>query len=358
MKAELRNDRTFLTGYYSSGALGLTPLLGLLEVLQPPKTLTSFPALLCMAICVCVVTFFSLRWFQKYAKFASFAYKGTQREGEAMSVAFEHITGIGEQVSQIEEKNRVSFEHLEQISRLEKHIQSSPESALISDEITYIQCLVDKANEITNNKKFYLLLKQVEQAIDEIKKFHLRHHEPLPDKVFSDLKNNLATHRKSIESIKRGIKLLEVKEPKNLLRTVRGLENFASALEGNLEFLPYYIIYDLDEKIRELVEKIKQEGIQLAKGKGTPFVPGIKKLEGRIISSLESIVVSTGKAKAFVLSTQSAEAKAIERIESLDSVEWETVREPGQEINIDKINERLKKRGYSIQLSRTESSSN
>lgn len=303
-----------------------------------------------MAMCACVITFFSIRWFQRYAKFASFAYKGTQREGVAMAVAFEHLVEIDEQVSQIEEKNRVSSEHLEQISRLEKHIQSNPESATISDEITYIQCVVDKANNLTSNKKFYLLLKQVEQAIDEIKKFHLRHREPLPSKIFSDLENNLDTHRKSVKSIKKAIELLKVKEPKNIFCAARGMENFASALEGNLEFLSYHIIHDLDKNLRELVENIKKEGIQAAKGKGKPFIPGIKKFEKGAVSAIEHILALTEEAKAYVVSTQSAEAKAIERIQSIDSVEWETALEPEQEINVEAMNAWLEKRGYKTQV--------
>jgi len=56
------------------------------------------------------------------------------------------------------------------------------------------------------------------------------------------------------------------------------------------------------------------------------------------------------KAKAYVVSTQSAEAKAIERIQSIDSVEWETALEPEQEINVEAMNAWLEKRGYKTQV--------
>lgn len=51
------------------------------------------------------------------------------------------------------------------------------------------------------------------------------------------------------------------------------------------------------------------------------------------------------------LSQQSAEAKAIERIKNIDKTEWIVVLEAGEKINISKINERLEKRRYNIQLS-------
>lgn len=50
-------------------------------------------------------------------------------------------------------------------------------------------------------------------------------------------------------------------------------------------------------------------------------------------------------------SQQSAEAKAIERIKNIDKTEWIVVLEAGEKINTSKINERLEKRGYNIQLS-------
>lgn len=49
-------------------------------------------------------------------------------------------------------------------------------------------------------------------------------------------------------------------------------------------------------------------------------------------------------------SLRSAEAKAIERIKNINKTEWIVVLEAGQKINISKINERLEKRGYNIQL--------
>ncbi|BDA70872.1 hypothetical protein RIVM261_063940 [Rivularia sp. IAM M-261] len=50
-------------------------------------------------------------------------------------------------------------------------------------------------------------------------------------------------------------------------------------------------------------------------------------------------------------SLRSAEAKAVERIKNIDKTEWIVVLEADEKINISKINERLEKRGYNIQLS-------
>lgn len=335
--------------YDPYGAMGLTPLLGLPDFLAS-EHLQSFAGVVFVAFVSFLYSVLILRCTQEYAIFANFASRETHKEGVAMTVAFESIAEIDEQVSQIEKKNRASSEHLEQISKLEKQFQTHSEPAEIADEINQIKCTVHEANEITQRRDFYLLSKKVEQVISEIERFHQLYQEPLPDKVFSDLRSNLETHQRSLDYLKKALKLPGSKNGKNLSRTVTKLEKIAFGLKGNLELFPYHVIQMIDSGYREILEQIKQEGFEATKGKGEPFVPGIKKFEVQLIQRLESIVKLTEKAKAYVISTQSAEAKAIERLESLDSIEWETALEPEQEINIEAMNAWLEKRGYKTQV--------
>ena len=353
MKAELRSDRTFLTSYYPFGFLGLAPLLGLLEFLQKPKTLTSFPALLCMAICGCVITFFSLRWFQRDAKFASFASKGTQREEVVMSVAFKEIDEVAEQISQIEGKNQATCEHLEQIYRLEKNIRDDVTSAAIADEITQIQLIVHDANELTKSKKFYLLLEKVDQATCNIKSFHEKHQKPLPEGIFKDLCSNLETHKRSINAIERSLVKLQkwTKSPQKSYAIedfLSGLESLSTSSEGNLEFFSYHLLDGLQICLKKMADP-KYQGNSESGGK--PFISISKKHKERFNSIVSKLVEQLEQAKAYILSTQSAEVKAIERIHSTDKLpKYITVAEAGGTIDLTKLNERLKKRGYNIQI--------
>jgi len=277
-----------------------------------------------------------------------------------MQVTFKEIDGVAEQISQIEGKNQATYEHLEQIYRLEKNIQDDVESAVMADEITQIQLIVHNANELTKSKKFYLLLEKVDQATCSIKSFHEKYNNPLPKRIFQDLQTNLETHKKSINAIEKSLAKLQVwtKSPQKSHTTenfLSGLESLSTSSEGNLEFFSYHLLDGLQACFKEMVD-LGYQGNN--KSRGGPFIPVNKKHKERFNNIANKLVKQLEQAKVYILSTQSAEAKAIKRIESLDSIEWETARKPGQEINIDKINERLKKRGYNIQISCTESSLN
>lgn len=85
----------------------------------------------------------------------------------------------------------------------------------------------------------------------------------------------------------------------------------------------------------------------------------IIKIEAEVVSLEPSNEVPLEiNGEEIYLNPNSAEAKAVKRIESIDfadSSQWITEGQIGEEIDVDAINQRLKERGYKIQVSFTDS---
>lgn len=268
-----------------------------------------------------------------------------------MAVDLDGIVEIGQQISQIEEKNRLVLEQLERVYALEKQIQNTSASAAMADDVTQIQCIVDRANQLTKEKKYYLLLQQVELAISEIKKFKARFQKELPRKIFDDLEDDLKTHQSSLNKFDKTIKklILMRKHPQKnnyIKEFVNTFEVLPEVLEGNLEFFPYHSILDMEKILDAAIEG----GSPKRKTQGRPFIPGAEKYQDRLLKAVQTLAQLTSNAKSLVLSTQSAEAKAIERLEQIDSIEWETISHSDQQIDIERMNAWIEKRGYKPQI--------
>ena len=200
-----------------------------------------------------------LRWEQISITFVGVESLRAIQKGVTMSVALKEMDKVAGQIAQLEEESRATSEHLKQIAVLEKNINNCTPAA-VADEITQIQLTVDEANRLADERKFYFLMRKIDETISKIEKFHENYEYPLPQKIFDDLGKNLETHQKNIKNLERSLKRLRksLRDARNSKRitsingVVRELEGFAEASEGNLEFFPYGLLRELEDSLRSM----------------------------------------------------------------------------------------------------------
>lgn len=255
----------------------------------------------------------------------------------------------------------------EQLKVIKAELQEKVRQDLLSgyaiDDIRKIQCIIDDATKAGEESRVRLderinkVLLKVEEAISKIKDFHKEYKESLPDKVFDDLKSllnsckqKLDAFRKKLEFIKKSItpitaiqQRLEVNSEKRVFQDwAEKVEVFADALEECFELFPETPLGVFEDFARGLLT------ITSAKSHETTRKEGYKR---RLKYAASFILGIIRKRRYESLTENSAEAKAVRRLEeNFEETEWIPVLEAEQDINIDKINTRLKQRGYKIKI--------
>ncbi len=243
----------------------------------------------------------------------------------------------------------------------EKYQQDSLAGKTV-DDIRKIQCIVDDAkrisfsNELLLDERIKEVLNKIKEAISKISEFDKEQQKTLPDKVFQDLnkilhscQEKLESLRKKLESIRNSLtpittitKKIEESSSKRVFQDwAETIEVFAEGLEELFEVsseIPLGIIEDFAKNLLLITAKKSQ-------------ITTRKDEYRRRLKYAAKFILGLVREKRYEsLNENSAEAKAVKRLENTEEIEWVTVLEPEQPINIDKINTRLKKRGYNIQI--------
>lgn len=239
------------------------------------------------------------------------------------------------------------------IESLERIFQKDCKSAEIADDFTRILRSIDELDGSVKLKNIAFIMEKIEATISCVKDFHEKHKTSVPNEIFGKL-HDATKFCKNL--IQRAEELLEA------------LENISAApsLEDNSgkEVLEIWAVnYTEIARVLEEIPDFPKENVLDLIERLSRFVLGktTKKYSksGRreiyrkqLRTAANSVLVLIGRRRLSRLESRSAESKAIERLrDNQGTTEWITVHEPEQEINIDKINARLRKRGYNIQVS-------
>ncbi|MBD2773846.1 hypothetical protein [Iningainema tapete] len=264
---------------------------------------------------------------------------------------------------------KVIHYQLEQVRvELDRQFCENSLSKEVVNDLTKIQCIINDAFVIGEKKeldlinKIDLVLDKVKLINREIRDFQKKHEEPLPDKIFEDLDKiilscveKLVSARKQLEQMQNTLaiivqagKELEKDGNKDIFKNwAEAVEFLAEALEECLENFPDIPLGMVEDLATGLLSATSEKTYELTSK---------EKYRSRIKYAATFILELVRKKRYQYLSSKSAEAKAIERIKNTEETEWIVVSEPGKTINIDQINERLKKRGYNVQISHKNSS--
>lgn len=238
-------------------------------------------------------------------------------------------------------------------------------NAKATDDIRKIQYIVDQLKKIdlSIDKNLHgqikIAIEKINQAISKIKNFQEQYgyKESIPTQVLDDIqevikncKNQLNSYEEVLNFILKSAEpatLINVKLEKNSNKDT--LKIWAEAIEILAEGLEELINICSETHLGIFEDFALQLLLITAKSNSS-----MTKREGfrrRIRYVATFILNSVKKKKLELLNKNSAEAKAIERLEKSEEIEWIPVLEVGEDINIDKIDERLKQRGYKIKLS-------
>ncbi|MDF5719036.1 MAG: hypothetical protein PUP91_00810 [Rhizonema sp. PD37] len=246
---------------------------------------------------------------------------------------------------------------------LEEKYQQDSLAGKTVDDIRKIQCIVDDATRtisVTNqqllDERIKEALNKIQEAIAKINEFDKEQKTTLPNKVFQDLtkilnscQEKLESLRKKLESIRNALtpittittKIEESSNKRVFQDWAETIEILAEGLEEMFEIssdIPLGIIEDFARNLLLITAKKSQ-------------ITTRKDEYRRRLKYAAKFILSLVREKRYEsLNENSAEAKAVTRLENTEEIEWVTVLEPEQPINIDKINTRLKKRGYNIQI--------
>ncbi|KOP27289.1 hypothetical protein AMR41_05840 [Hapalosiphon sp. MRB220] len=273
-----------------------------------------------------------------------------------------------DKISKVVEINVDNIIH-EELELIKNDLEEKFNNNLLDEEYIHdlreIQCIVNDAKTIIENSKLKLnervdkVLNKVENALSKIKKFHNKHSENLPNQVFDDLKEVLKSCKEKLNSFKKKLEIIKVSltpiislqqqleensNKKTFENWAVAVDVFADAIEECFDIfqdIPLGLIEDFAREILLITSKKTHENTRKEEYK-------------RRLKHAASFILSLIRKKRYEsLKENSAEVKAIERIKTRENTvetEWITVSEAGRSINIDKINARLKKRGYSIQI--------
>jgi hypothetical protein len=257
--------------YDPYGAMGLTPLLGLLEFLQVPKSLTSFPALLCMALCVCVTAFFSLRWIQEYVIFTYFASRETQREGVKMAVLDQALNGgLEKDVA----KNVISENLGEKLDAAREHFEKAFRGQALS---TAVLTELDAVNKLitdrpSGKKPLVTLSQKLREGSDRILLLAKRYEKCLSQELYKSLNSYSRTLDEWANACKAVSSMPKQLCPNMTGNTIRkwlaGIEVFAQIIDEEITTIPSEIIEfikDLSDHSLMATEQSGWETIQKEK---------------------------------------------------------------------------------------------
>lgn len=244
-------------------------------------------------------------------------------------------------------------------------LKHSSLNAKATDELRDIQCIVDEIKKIDLSIKINLhgqikiAIDKINQAISKIKVFQTQYgyQELIPTQVFDDIQeaiNNCNNQLNSFEEVLNFI--LKSVKPVNLINVnleknsnkdtlkiwAEAIEILAEGLEELVNFCPEIQLGILEDLAAQLLLITAKSNSSMTKREG---------FRKRIRYAATFILNTVKKKKLELLNKNSAEAKAIERLENSEEIEWIPVLEVEQDINIDKIHARLKQRGYKIKLS-------
>ena len=237
-------------------------------------------------------------------------------------------------------------------------------NAEATDVLRDIQCIVDEIKkvdlsiQINFHGQIKIAFDKINQAILKIKKFQEQYANNvlIPPQVFEDIQetikncsSQLNTFEEVLKFISKSIeplKLIKVKLEKSSNKDV--LKIWAEAIEILAEGLEAFI--DLcPENQLIIVENFAVELLAITANINSTMTKR-EVFRRRIRYAATFILHTVKKKKLEFLNKNSAEMKAVERLEKFEEIEWIPVLEVEQDINIDKINARIKKRGYKIKL--------
>ncbi|PSB54803.1 hypothetical protein [Chamaesiphon polymorphus] len=155
-------------------------------------------------------------------------------------------------------------EYADIINSLEKNYSKDCEKAAVSEEISEIKIIADKAKEFAENRKFYKLHNAVGHAWSKIESFKNTRQingYGLPFAISNSLTASIGIHTRSLEILVNGFRNIvdisrysENSNKKDLKRWAEALEAVGNALEDNLEFFSL----DLLEEFQTLLFKVIQ----------------------------------------------------------------------------------------------------
>lgn len=256
----------------------------------------------------------------------------------------------------------IIHEQLELIrAELEEKSQQNSLAGQAIDELRNIQWIVDEARKISESSQLRLgerlkeVLKKVDEASSAIKYFRQAQKQLLPDQINNDLRRILDSCKEKLDSVNQKLELIQ-----NSLTQITVIENleensdsrvfqswaeaidiFAEGVEDFFGLGPTPPLGPLEDFARDLLSTTSKTNYETTQ----------KEEYRRRLKYAASFILTLIRKKRYEsVNEESAEAKAIERLADLDKTEWITVSEPERTINVDKINTRLKQRGYNIQI--------
>lgn len=272
-------------------------------------------------------------------------------ESEYLSVALENNVRI------------VIHSQLEKVrSELERQFHDTSLSEDSIHDLREIQCLVNDAEQINENRALPLPEKidsvqdKIDLAIQKVRSFHQKHKEPLPEKVFDDLTEILNALKQKINSARQKLEQIQTALGKILgqqtdLRQIRTKHEFKYWSEAMEEFIPPLEAYlnEFPDMPIGLIEDLATELIA-ATAQETDGITQKEKYRRRLRYAGTFLLDLARKKRRQSAEERNIEERVVERIKNIDETELISLSEPGRPINIDKINERLKQRGYRVQL--------
>ncbi len=259
--------------------------------------------------------------------------------------------------------DNIIHKQLESIKcELEEKYQQDSLAGKTVDDIRKIQCIVDDAtrisvsNELLLDERIKKVLNKIKEAISKINEFDKEQKRTLADKVFQDLNKILNSCQEKLESLRKKLEsIINSLTPITRISTKleessnkRVFEDWAETIEVLAEGLEE--LFEISSDIPLGIIEDFARNLLLITAKKSQINTRKDEYRRRLKYAAKFILGLVREKRYESLNENSAEAKAVKRLENTEEIEWVTVLEPEQPINIDKINTRLKKRGYNIQI--------
>jgi len=220
------------------------------------------------------------------------------------------------------------------------------------DKLRDIQCLIDKAKEIESNtdrldvyKEFNSFISRIKEIIENLKSLRNTYNASIPKEVSEDLHKIINERKDKITSLNEILAFInlrinsfnsciipELNENSNkdtFKIWAEKLELFAEGLEECLKIMPGIPLGLIEDIAINLL--LVSKNLKYSEGKREHF-------RRRVRNAASFILNIAKKSRLDLLNNESAEIKAIERINKKEEeTEWITYLEPGESINMEEL---------------------